>query len=656
MNKNLIHISTAVVGFFSLTGCQNWLDVVPKSDIETIESQFEKREDAERWLLSCYSMIVYETSDVHRDPAYWGTDEVVLDDYTRITNTGKDSNDEDKAHKYLPGVYIADGLQMAQDPYGAVWKSDKFYGAIRYCNIFLEHIDKVYNMMDSEKRIWKAEVKALKAEYYFELFRRYGPFILVPENIDANSDIANMQQPRASVDECVNAIVELCDEAIPDLQYFKDQSSGHYTFFNKEAAATIKAMTLLYAASPLFNGNTALSRFTNKNGERLFPDYDKEKWKLAAQAADEALAICRTGGRKLESNYSTWSSPMLNKILDNQKACLDYSYKNTEALLRVRLQNNSPEKWYHPYISAEYQNYYDAYTEGGASASMKMVEMFYTEHGLPLDEDKQWMSSRYTMSKETDEQYRNIVPLGKDVLSLHRRREPRFYASIAAHGTYWYRKQNYGNTYEAVPINCLQGQMMGTTSKRYDSSIPQALSGYYIKKFDNPELPFYMYNNTLEERAHIIYRLPDLLLASAEAWNEYLDQPDERVYNPLDEIRVRAGVGKVKDAWETYARNPQKVNTQAGMREIIRQEWNIEFAFEGRRFFNLRRWMTAPSELNQPLYGWNITADTEQKFFNNYTAPMIVWKKRGFQAPRDYFFPIGSEEVMISGCKQNVGW
>jgi hypothetical protein len=92
------------------------------------------------------------------------------------------------------------------------------------------------------------------------------------------------------------------------------------------------------------------------------------------------------------------------------------------------------------------------------------------------------------------------------------------------------------------------------------------------------------------------------------------------------------------------------------MREIIRQEWNIEFAFEGRRFYNLRRWMTAHEELNSPLYGWNIIGDTEERFYNNNKEPIIVWRKRSFTAPRDYFFPIGSEEVMISGCVQNPGW
>ena len=98
------------------------------------------------------------------------------------------------------------------------------------------------------------------------------------------------------------------------------------------------------------------------------------------------------------------------------------------------------------------------------------------------------------------------------------------------------------------------------------------------------------------------------------------------------------------------------MKTQSGMREIIHREWNIEFAFEGRRYYNLRRWMEAPEELNQPQYGWNILADNQQGFYNNFEGPKVVWSKRKFTAPRDYFIPINSEEILISGCVQNPGW
>ena len=140
-------------------------------------------------------------------------------------------------------------------------------------------------------------------------------------------------------------------------------------------------------------------------------------------------------------------------------------------------------------------------------------------------------------------------------------------------------------------------------------------------------------------------------------YDEYLAVPDEEhVYAPLNEVRRRAGIPDVKEAWETYAKNPGKVATKEGMRKIIHREWDIEFAFEGRRFWNLRRWLTAVDELNEEQYGWNIVGQNAREFYNNFREPVRVWAKRKFISPRDYLFPLQSEEVMISGCVQNPGW
>lgn len=142
----------------------------------------------------------------------------------------------------------------------------------------------------------------------------------------------------------------------------------------------------------------------------------------------------------------------------------------------------------------------------------------------------------------------------------------------------------------------------------------------------------------------------------AEAWNEYLDQPDSRVYDPLDKVRERAGILPVRDAWKTYSNNPTKVDTKVGMRDIIRQEYNIEFAFEGHRYWNIRRWLIAHQEMNEKQYGWNILGTTFQTFYNNEEGPIVVWSKNKFVAPRDYLDPIDAEEILISGMKQNPGW
>lgn len=655
MNK--IFGSGVIVALFTLASslfcsCQEYLDVVPDNDITTIETTFEKKEDAYKWLKTCFSMTLLPTSDFRYNPAYWGTDEVVVDDYTRMNGLGSYYN-----HEYISGVMIADGNQMAQNPYANTWSGeDNFYIGLRYCNVFLEHIDHVYNMQEDEKYMWKGQIMAVKAHIYFELMRRYGPFILVPENIDAAAEIEDMIQPRACIDSCVEATVALLDEAIKRLPYQYQLDYTFYDYFNKEGAAALKAMVLLYAASPLFNGSDMHRNFTNIKGEKLFPEYDREKWHRAAIAADEAIAIAEAAGKHLVKGSSDRPTTMLNVIRDLEKASYNYSFNNTESLLCFRDQGYDPALLYHPYIGSEFSNYYDYYLDGGFSASMASVEAYYTEHGLPLSEDKQWMSSRYALTQETDDNYKNVVPLNQDVISLHRRREPRFYANIVSHGTYWYRKK-YGGQMEALYCDCLQGHIMGSQSKTYDSSIPQGLSGYYIKKFDRTDTAlrgYYMSNQ--EECANMVFRLPDILLASAEAWNEYLDKPDNRVYDPLNQIRERAGIPTIQDAWQTYARNPQKATSQAGMREIIMQEWTNEFMFEGRRFWNLRRWMTASDYLNAPQYGWNVLSSDEKRFFNNGNGPIPVWKKRNFTAPRDYFMPIASEQVLVSGIVQNPGW
>ena len=148
-------------------------------------------------------------------------------------------------------------------------------------------------------------------------------------------------------------------------------------------------------------------------------------------------------------------------------------------------------------------------------------------------------------------------------------------------------------------------------------------------------------------------RVAELYLIAAEAWNEY-EGPGKNAYDNLNVVRKRAGIPDVEESWE-MARDKGKYKRQDGLREIIQREWNIEFAFEGYRFWNVRRWKTAPMELNDKLYGWNVAGNTAQKFYNG-GRPIVVKSDNKFVAPRDYFWPIRSEEVLISGCRQNLGW
>ena len=206
-------------------------------------------------------------------------------------------------------------------------------------------------------------------------------------------------------------------------------------------------------------------------------------------------------------------------------------------------------------------------------------------------------------------------------------------------------------------VEAYQNEEFGLKEKRINPLVPQNLSGYFLKKWTYSSASLHNYDRDVQAmgtRPFPAIRMAELYLIAAEAWNEY-EGPSDKVYNPLNVVRKRAGIPTVQESW-AMAKDKSKVTYQGGMREIIRREWNIEFAFEGVRFWNLRRWKTAHLELNEKLYGWNVVGSTYDNFYNHDKGPVIINSDNKFVAPRDYFWPIRSEETQISGCVQNLGW
>ena len=247
------------------------------------------------------------------------------------------------------------------------------------------------------------------------------------------------------------------------------------------------------------------------------------------------------------------------------------------------------------------------------------------------------------------------------MLNLHIDREPRFYANIVGDRMYWRGIVNDQTTESRTPriVEARKGEIFGTNLSSLQANMRQNRSGYWLMKFIFTDVMCENYGEQVKSKGDVpmpLIRLAQLYLMSSEAWNEYLDNKgDERIFKGIDKVRDRAGIPDVKTSWEQYSTNPGKITTTAGLREIIHREMAIELAFEGQRFWDLRRWLEA-DVLNEPLYGWNVVATDADGFYNNGNGPIVVWADRGFQSPRDYFWPISSEEVMKSGLVQNPGW
>jgi hypothetical protein len=100
-----------------------------------------------------------------------------------------------------------------------------------------------------------------------------------------------------------------------------------------------------------------------------------------------------------------------------------------------------------------------------------------------------------------------------------------------------------------------------------------------------------------------------------------------------------------------YSNKPSKFTTKDGLREVIQQERLIELAFEGSRFWDLRRWKKAVDELNKPIFGWDIVQSDE----SNYYRPKVLFQQT-FQ-PREYLWPIKQNDILVNpNLVQNPGW
>ena len=148
-----------------------------------------------------------------------------------------------------------------------------------------------------------------------------------------------------------------------------------------------------------------------------------------------------------------------------------------------------------------------------------------------------------------------------------------------------------------------------------------------------------------------IIRLADLYLMYAEALNEVKSSPDDEVYEYIDYVRKRSGLEEVKDSWSKYSKFPDKPLTQEGMREIIRKERLNELAFEGPRFWDMRRWKLAEQDMNRTIRGLNIYEDTPEEFYKVQTIFNTSFTLK------DYLWPLSIEEMVRNkNLVQNPGW
>lgn len=639
--KNIVKIPIILLGAMVLTlqSCKDYLDIVPDKTQE-LELLFDREEQAYKALATCYSYLPLN------DDLY-GSQALMTDELTtplrQVTN----------------GIEVMRGKQTVNNPLLGFWTGymgggnvyqHSLYRGINDCNILIENIGTVPDMSAEDKATWKAEAMFLKAYYHYLLVVQYGPIPICDVNLPISSSIEQIRVPRNSVDQCFNYIISTIDLAVSNLpdRLMNNLQLGR---IDKTIAKAIKSRVLLYAASPLFNGNAEFyENFRNHDGTQFFnPVADQEKWKLAADAAAEALTMAITNGVSLYKYKD--AIPDYDKT-DIQYAAIqnqyNYRYMFTDKWNEELIwgQSNPVNSYYQIQAAALVKSPSASSNEAAwqwLSPTLNMVENYYTNNGLPINEDLTYnYAGRYNVVSVTT-QNQLEAQVGQQTAQLNLNREPRFYSSIGFDRGYY---RGHG---AKMGLKMRKNEAPGG---RQGSSNDYLITGYAVSKYTHPFSTGTSYEKLIKYPWPLI-RMAELYLNYAEAYNEYYG-PSQQVYDALNEVRARVGLPKVEVVWAdaTKAKSVNKHMSKEGLREIIKQERTIEMAFEGHRYNDLRRWKDADKVLNNPVMGWSIDEVDPLKY---YTVTNVG--ARSFIAPRDYFQPIKLEEMTKNpNLVQNLNW
>lgn len=635
MNMKKINYILWLVGLLALNGCAKYLDVVP-DNIATLENAFTMRTEAEKYLYTCYSYMPRE-GNMALDPAMMAGDEI-----WGLTNPGFPKFD----HQMFS---IARGLQNTVNPFGEnAWVS--LYRGLRDCGIFLENVGKVPDLLEEERKQWIAEVTFLKAYYHFTLVRMYGPVPLIRKNLSVDVDLNTVKVYRDPVDSCFSYIVQLLDQSKEELPLIINNPARQLGRITKPMAYSLKAKVLITAASPLFNGNPDQASLKNNNGTVLFnSNVVPEKWTAAVTACKEAIDICHSAGMKLYTYNPAFQQ---------------FQLKDTTRI-QMGLRSVITEKWNSEIIWANTQSNADfiqqlatpnvdhRYIDNPTIVSelappLKIVEMFYSDKGVPITEDKTWNLSG-AVTRVAENGHKLNIRQGYTSAALNFDREPRFYSSLGFDGGVWYGQGSYDdNSPNALYyVANRKGQPNSKVQPDYGS-----VTGYFVKKlvhFQNTQ-GSNVSDYSITSYPWPVMRLAHLYLMYAEALNE-VNGPTPEVHEYINKVRERAGLKTVQYSWDNFSKTPAKYTTKEGMREILQQETMIELAFEGHRFWDLRRWKRSLIEFRRGIEGWDI----EQSDPNFYYRKKVLFNLQF--TVKDYFWPI-REETLINNRNlvQNIGW
>jgi hypothetical protein len=663
-NHTILSILITIAGY----SCQDYLNIDKYFDDEfKIDSVFTSKRYIEAYMWGAASMFPDEAVTIRNNhtPGPLATDEGF--------NNFRVGNNVYYGLDFACGYINPDRMEDLNQ-----WGN--YYKIIRKSNLILARMNEAPDMNYSDRLYIEGYTRFIRAYAYYNLLIDFGPPILLGDEVlNTNEDIEYYNRPRSTCDEAVEYICGEFETAAKLMPLtVSNMDFGRPT---KGAAYGLIARLRLIHASPLFNGGQAarsyFSNWTRKTDNKHYvsQDPDERRWALAAAAAKRIMDLEYAGNPlyslyKVDADMDTpptlpsgvTSDPHYYETYPNGAAGIDHFRSYSEIFTGEAVSSIVPE-----YIWAKkseelrnFTRYYFPYSLGGYSricVTQKVVDAYLMIDGRTKEnfsDDYPYKEEGFTSIAKTFSGYR----LNAGVFNMYANREMRFYASIGFSECYWscgsatdpgtfgqticyyYDDPNNGRTAPSDPLN-------------------YPATGYVIRKFVHPMDAWLGQSNRRVDKTYPIIRYAEILLSYAEALNnltrdhtvEIDDQNmtfsrnTEEIKKAFNQVRYRAGLPGLG--------NNQL--DQPSIQKAIERERMIEFLFENRRYYDVRRWGIYEETEREPIRGMNV--DGTKASFYQRVIPATSQIRGRIVDKKLVFLPIPRNEIRrLPSFDQNPGW
>ena len=678
MKKIYIILSAAVLGF-SAVSCESFFDVNLK-DQPTLEDIMSRNTSTRQYLAHLYSYLPY--------------DERVRD---------SDGGTVMRSDEMLPGSsqYETFWYKVRRGDYSAAYTQnrstgnsfERYYIAINQCTTFMENVE-IQNVKESEMRlreVMKAEARFLRAYYYFLLFRQYGPVIIWGDQ-PSDMNVESSTLDRNTLEENIDFMVGEIDKAIEVLPYSMADIGENLTAnmgrVTKGAAMALKSRILLWAASPLYNGQDGSGIYdglANLRGEKLFPAYDASKWDKAAEAAKAVIdlnlySLCTSsvsGGSPFQQAESAYQNVWFQSWETNPETIWGWWYRTEDdgylgsvgsAIGFAAPRTIALEGYQLITPSLKLVDAYPMYESGRYPVVGYQKTAGLIDYSRPIvDEESGYKAEGWTENYRQPLDYdlyqNGSYPSWATPVKAHNStvgRDPRYYACLVPNGFWWPSETTH------------QGPAMKFTCYNSDLATVKWMSEGQVNRVGYSWRRLYKANNPLHVSSdyntiryvYPAFRMAEIYFNYAEACNEKTQRDAAEAIRYIDMIRARSGLNGLREAYpEIDFDNGSATTTIAGvtrtnkewLRWMILQEKMVEMSFEGPRHYDACRWMIAREEYNTENWTLHVKADNYEDSYERVKDDYMGGRPR-FDT-RDYLFPFSSLQLAeMTNFTQNPGW